>query len=140
MSGGESDKKNKSSNRKRKTSFILFLGFTDALSKACLFSAERCRVFRPDKSYAVTQGKWYFEFEILTAGNLKVGWARPGCTADKELGSDDQAYVFDGSEVRYSNLVPQMCLYAFICPQFLNISCFTHFASITTSSSKKRIL
>lgn len=83
---------------------FLFLGFTAALSKACLSSAEKCRVFRPDKSYAVTQGKWYFEFEILTAGNIRVGWARPGCTADKELGSDDQAYVFDGSEVRYSIL------------------------------------
>uniref|UniRef100_A0A3P8S6G8 Ryanodine receptor 2 n=1 Tax=Amphiprion percula TaxID=161767 RepID=A0A3P8S6G8_AMPPE len=71
------------------------------LSKPCLFSAEKCRVFRPDKSYAVTRGKWYFEFEILTAGNMRVGWARPGCTPDKELGSDDQAYVFDGCEAQW---------------------------------------
>ncbi|XP_029031557.1 ryanodine receptor 2 isoform X4 [Betta splendens] len=71
------------------------------LSKTSLFSAEKCRVFRADKSYAVTQGKWYFEFEALTAGNIRVGWARPGCTADKELGSDDQAYVFDGSEAQW---------------------------------------
>lgn len=81
---------------------FLFLGFTATLSKPCFFSAEKCRVFRPDKSYAVTQGKWYFEYEILTAGNMRVGWARPGCTPDKELGSDDQAYVFDGFEVRYN--------------------------------------
>ncbi|TKS85783.1 Ryanodine receptor 2 [Collichthys lucidus] len=65
------------------------------------FSAEKCRVFRPDKSYAVTRGKWYFEFEVVTAGNMRVGWARPGCTSDKELGSDDQAYVFDGSEAQW---------------------------------------
>uniref|UniRef100_A0A672JJC7 Ryanodine receptor 2b (cardiac) n=1 Tax=Salarias fasciatus TaxID=181472 RepID=A0A672JJC7_SALFA len=71
------------------------------LSKPCLLSAEKCRVFRPDKSYAVTRGKWYFEFEILTAGNMRVGWVRPGCTPDKELGSDDQAYVFDGSEAQW---------------------------------------
>ncbi|XP_040906318.1 ryanodine receptor 2 [Toxotes jaculatrix] len=71
------------------------------LSKTCLFSAEMCRVFRPDKSYAVTRGKWYFEYEILTAGSMRVGWARPGCTPDKELGSDDQAYVFDGSEAQW---------------------------------------
>ncbi|XP_069548702.1 ryanodine receptor 2 [Brachyistius frenatus] len=70
-------------------------------SKPCLFSAEKFRVFRPDKSYAVTRGKWYFEFEILTAGNMRVGWARPGCTPDKELGSDDQAYVFDGFEAQW---------------------------------------
>ncbi|XP_070696712.1 ryanodine receptor 2 [Pempheris klunzingeri] len=68
------------------------------LSSPRLFSAEKGRVFRPDKSYAVTQGKWYFEFEIVTAGNMRVGWARPSCTPDKELGSDDQAYVFDGFE------------------------------------------
>ncbi|XP_067466542.1 ryanodine receptor 2 isoform X2 [Thunnus thynnus] len=71
------------------------------LSNPCLFSAEKCRVFRPDKSYAVTRGKWYFEFEIVTAGNMRVGWARPGCTPDKELGSDDQAYVFDGFEAQW---------------------------------------
>uniref|UniRef100_A0A3P9P1U2 Ryanodine receptor 2 n=1 Tax=Poecilia reticulata TaxID=8081 RepID=A0A3P9P1U2_POERE len=71
------------------------------LSKPCLFSVEKSRVFRPDKSYAVTMGKWYFEFEVLTAGNMRVGWARPGCTPDKELGSDDQAYVFDGFEAQW---------------------------------------
>ncbi|XP_068576132.1 ryanodine receptor 2 isoform X5 [Cebidichthys violaceus] len=71
------------------------------LSKACLFSAEKCRVFRPDKSYSVTRGKWYFELEIVTAGNMRVGWARPGCTPDKELGSDDQAFVFDGFEAQW---------------------------------------
>ncbi|XP_039477547.1 ryanodine receptor 2 [Oreochromis aureus] len=71
------------------------------LSKPCFFSAEKCRVFRPDKSYAVTRGKWYFEYEILTAGNVRVGWARPGCTPDKELGTDDQAYVFDGFEAQW---------------------------------------
>uniref|UniRef100_A0A3B4UXI4 Ryanodine receptor 2-like n=1 Tax=Seriola dumerili TaxID=41447 RepID=A0A3B4UXI4_SERDU len=79
---------------------LLAYGYT-TLSNPCLFSAEKCRVFRPDKSYAVTWGKWYFEFEILTAGNMRVGWARPGCTLDKELGSDDQAYVFDGFEAQW---------------------------------------
>lgn len=73
------------------------------LSNPCHFSAEKFRVFRPDKSYAVTEGKWYFEFEIVTAGKMRVGWARPNCTPDKDLGSDDQAYVFDGFEVRYQN-------------------------------------
>uniref|UniRef100_A0A3B3HPU3 Ryanodine receptor 2 n=1 Tax=Oryzias latipes TaxID=8090 RepID=A0A3B3HPU3_ORYLA len=58
----------------------------------------KCRVFRPDKSYAVTTGKWYFEFEVETDGTMRVGWARPDCTPDKELGSDDQAFVFDGFE------------------------------------------
>uniref|UniRef100_A0A3B3ZXK3 B30.2/SPRY domain-containing protein n=1 Tax=Periophthalmus magnuspinnatus TaxID=409849 RepID=A0A3B3ZXK3_9GOBI len=72
-----------------------------SLSTPCLVSTEKCRVFRPDKSYAVTVGKWYFEFEILTAGNMRVGWARPGCIPDKELGSDDQAFVFSGDEAHW---------------------------------------
>ncbi|XP_070398109.1 ryanodine receptor 2 isoform X1 [Nothobranchius furzeri] len=71
------------------------------LSKTSPFPAEKSRVFRPDKSYAVTRGKWYFEFELLTGGDMRVGWARPGCTPDKELGSDDQAYVFDGFEAQW---------------------------------------
>ncbi|XP_065815894.1 ryanodine receptor 2 [Labrus bergylta] len=74
---------------------------TTLLSNPYHFSVEKGRVFRPDKSYAVTQGKWYFEFEIVTAGKMRVGWARPDCTPDKELGSDDQAFVFDGFEAQW---------------------------------------
>ncbi|XP_041645474.1 ryanodine receptor 2 [Cheilinus undulatus] len=71
------------------------------LSNPYHFSLEKGRVFRPDKSYAVTQGKWYFEYEIMTAGKVRVGWARPSCSPDKELGLDDQAFVFDGFEAQW---------------------------------------
>lgn len=37
--------------------------------------------------------------QVLTAGETRVGWARPGCLPDQELGSDDQAFVFDGFKV-----------------------------------------
>uniref|UniRef100_A0A8C1G5L1 Ryanodine receptor 1a (skeletal) n=1 Tax=Cyprinus carpio TaxID=7962 RepID=A0A8C1G5L1_CYPCA len=57
---------------------------------------DKIRVFRAEKSYAVTQGKWYFEFEAVTVGEMRVGWARPSVHADRELGSDDLAYVFNG--------------------------------------------
>ncbi|XP_030630748.1 ryanodine receptor 2 [Chanos chanos] len=59
-------------------------------------SAERFRIFRAEKSYSVNSGKWYFEFEVVTAGEMRVGWARPGCLPDRELGSDEHAFVFDG--------------------------------------------
>ncbi|XP_030196348.1 ryanodine receptor 2 isoform X3 [Gadus morhua] len=59
-------------------------------------SAERFRVFRAEKTYSVSAGKWYFELEIHTAGEIRVGWARPGCLPDQELGSDEQAFAFDG--------------------------------------------
>uniref|UniRef100_H3C4X6 Ryanodine receptor 2b (cardiac) n=1 Tax=Tetraodon nigroviridis TaxID=99883 RepID=H3C4X6_TETNG len=71
------------------------------LANQCLFSAEKCRVFRPDKSHAVSRGKWYFEFEAVTAGKMRVGWARPSCSPSRELGSDDRAFVFDGFEAQW---------------------------------------
>lgn len=45
-------------------------------------------------------GKWYFEFEAVTGGDMRVGWARPGCKPDVELGTDKLAFVFDGYRVR----------------------------------------
>ncbi|XP_017311642.1 ryanodine receptor 3 isoform X2 [Ictalurus punctatus] len=59
-------------------------------------SVENIRFFRVEKSYAVKSGKWYYEFEAVTGGEMCVGWARPSCRPDVELGMDDQAYVFDG--------------------------------------------
>ncbi|CAL8317339.1 unnamed protein product [Merluccius merluccius] len=59
-------------------------------------SIETIRFFRVEQTYAVTTGKWYFEFEALSGGDMCVGWARPGCRPDMELGMDDQAFVFDG--------------------------------------------
>uniref|UniRef100_A0A3Q3KQK1 Ryanodine receptor 3 n=1 Tax=Mastacembelus armatus TaxID=205130 RepID=A0A3Q3KQK1_9TELE len=59
-------------------------------------SIETIRFFRVEQTYAVKTGMWYFEFEALTGGDMRVGWARPGCRPDVELGVDDQAFVFDG--------------------------------------------
>ncbi|XP_076834092.1 ryanodine receptor 3 isoform X2 [Brachyhypopomus gauderio] len=59
-------------------------------------SIDKIRFFRLEKTYAVRQGRWYFEFEAVTGGDMRVGWARPGLRPDIELGTDDKAYVFDG--------------------------------------------
>lgn len=60
---------------------------------------ETTRLFRVEQTYAVMTGKWYFEFEAITGGDMRVGWARPGCRPDVELGADNQAFVFDGYKV-----------------------------------------
>lgn len=65
-------------------------------------SIDKIRFFRVEQSYAVKSGKWYFEFEAVTGGDMRVGWARPGCRPDIELGADDQAFVFEGSKVSTS--------------------------------------
>ncbi|KAK7820066.1 hypothetical protein U0070_022598 [Myodes glareolus] len=59
-------------------------------------TGERFRIFRAEKTYAVKAGRWYFEFEAVTAGDMRVGWSRPGCQPDLELGSDERAFAFDG--------------------------------------------
>uniref|UniRef100_A0A803VT98 Ryanodine receptor 3 n=1 Tax=Ficedula albicollis TaxID=59894 RepID=A0A803VT98_FICAL len=63
-----------------------------------IVSIDKIRFFRVEQSYAVKSGKWYFEFEAVTGGDMRVGWARPGCRPDVELGADDQAFVFEGSK------------------------------------------
>ncbi|TNN87236.1 Ryanodine receptor 3 [Liparis tanakae] len=59
-------------------------------------SIDKIRFFRVERTYAVKSGKWYFEFEAVTGGDMRVGWARPGCKPDVELGTDELAFVFDG--------------------------------------------
>ncbi|XP_007909260.1 ryanodine receptor 1 isoform X6 [Callorhinchus milii] len=59
-------------------------------------SIDKVRLFRAEKSYAVKTGKWYFEFEAVTVGEMRVGWALPECRPDIELGGDDLAFVFNG--------------------------------------------
>lgn len=62
-------------------------------------SIDKVRFFRVERTYAVKTGKWYFEFEAVTGGDMRVGWARPGCKPDVELGTDELAFVFDGYRV-----------------------------------------
>lgn len=69
-------------------------------------SIDKIRFFRVERTYAVKTGKWYFEFEAVTGGDMRVGWARPGCKPDVELGTDDQAYVFDGHRVSWEKMKP----------------------------------
>lgn len=65
----------------------------------CSSPGERFRIFRAEKTYAVKAGRWYFEFETVTAGDMRVGWSRPGCQPDQELGCDEHAFAFDGFKV-----------------------------------------
>uniref|UniRef100_A0A8D0AYX8 Ryanodine receptor 1 n=1 Tax=Sander lucioperca TaxID=283035 RepID=A0A8D0AYX8_SANLU len=69
-------------------------------SKSAYIKATFVRIFRAEKSYAITQGKWYFEFEAVTTGEMRVGWARPSVRSDTELGADELAYVFNGNKAQ----------------------------------------
>lgn len=82
-----------------KPQFFLSLSLAKVVHLVDDQSIETIRFFRVEQTYAVKTGKWYFEFEALSGGAMKVGWARPGCRPDVELGMDDQAFVFDGYRV-----------------------------------------
>ncbi|KAK1792879.1 hypothetical protein P4O66_001586 [Electrophorus voltai] len=71
-------------------------------------SGESFRIFRVEYPFAVHDGKWYFEFEAMTDGDMKVGWARPGSKPNVELGSDDLGFAFDGLKGQWchGNAVP----------------------------------
>lgn len=42
------------------------------LAEALRLKYAAFRTYRVEKTYAVTSGKWYFEFEVLTAGPMRV--------------------------------------------------------------------
>ncbi|KAJ8044966.1 Ryanodine receptor 2 [Holothuria leucospilota] len=67
-----------------------------SLTREATDKKRRSRVYRSQKSYAVTQGKWYYEFEVKTQGIMRVGWGYAGMEPDTELGTDGQSFVFDG--------------------------------------------
>uniref|UniRef100_A0A803U0V5 Ryanodine receptor 2 n=1 Tax=Anolis carolinensis TaxID=28377 RepID=A0A803U0V5_ANOCA len=76
----------------------------DHVSKiSCYLKDYYFRIFRTEKTYAVKTGKWYFEFEAVTAGDMRVGWAKPGCQPEQELGSDEEAFVLEVAGASFRN-------------------------------------
>ncbi|KAL3874970.1 hypothetical protein ACJMK2_037916, partial [Sinanodonta woodiana] len=60
----------------------------------------KMRTYRAQKTYAVTSGKWYYEYEVMTTGFMKIGWAMVSLDPSSTLGTDGKSYVFDGSAGR----------------------------------------
>ncbi|XP_025103910.1 ryanodine receptor-like isoform X4 [Pomacea canaliculata] len=72
----------------------------DSLTKETADKARRSRTYRAEKTYAVTSGKWYYEVEVLTTGDMHVGWARISADPSAQLGSEPNSYGFDGYMAR----------------------------------------
>ena len=58
---------------------------------------KRFRIFRIESTYAVTHGKWFYEFVVQTDGEMRVGWAIPTVDPDLPVGINGKSYTFDGS-------------------------------------------
>ncbi|KAK3094056.1 hypothetical protein FSP39_023525 [Pinctada imbricata] len=67
-----------------------------AMAKNLAERRSATRTYRAELTYTVTSGKWYYEFEAVTCGYMKVGWAKVSCDPCSELGLDGLSYTFDG--------------------------------------------
>lgn len=103
--------------------FYLILLIIALLAEASRLRRSQFRTYRAEKTYAVSSGKWYFEFEILTAGPMRVGWARADCAPGCMLGSDDSTWAFDGYNVRSNILVDFKMNFVLIirCAKFMQV-------------------
>ncbi|KAI6237110.1 hypothetical protein M3Y95_00230500 [Aphelenchoides besseyi] len=72
----------------------------EAAEKEAKALGSKSRTYRSEATYKVTGGKWYFEFEVLTQGFMKVGWMDVSAPPDTRLGIDDRSYGFDGFLVK----------------------------------------
>ncbi len=59
------------------------------------------RTYRAEQTFAVTRGKWYYEVELLTTGQMLIGWGHASkLDPSSPLGMDSYGYAFDGLNAR----------------------------------------
>lgn len=103
--------------------FVLTLGYILSFAGHAVegIQGDKVRLFRAEKQYAITSGKWYFEFEAVTTGEMRVGWARPNVRAGTDLGADELAYVFNGNRV-----CKDLCAHTSIYTDYLSLVVYLH--------------
>jgi ryanodine receptor 2 len=70
-------------------------------SKDNILGNVSSRTYRAEETYAIKNGKWYYEVEIFTAGSIKIGWSNitQACTI-ADISEDPDSYTFDCSAAR----------------------------------------
>ncbi|PAA86181.1 hypothetical protein BOX15_Mlig033273g1 [Macrostomum lignano] len=58
------------------------------------------RTYRVETTWAVSQGKWYFEFEVMSEGNIRVGFMQADSRAGVLVGDSIGSYAFDCCSAR----------------------------------------
>ena len=61
--------------------------------------------YRTQSSYGVSEGRWYYDVTLETAGFMRIGWATSEFRAGRLLGSDEQSFAYDGYLARKWNKV-----------------------------------
>ncbi|KFD64964.1 hypothetical protein M514_11549 [Trichuris suis] len=68
----------------------------EATTKQTEVLQMKLRTYRMERRYAVTSGKWYFEFEVRTPGFMSVGWMDVDSPPDADLGTGKLSFGYDG--------------------------------------------
>ncbi|KAL7671399.1 hypothetical protein ACOME3_006297 [Neoechinorhynchus agilis] len=80
--------------------------FPDDFGLMTLKDEERnsFRAYRLEETFSVKSGKWYYEIEIMTHGDVRVGWIKantPVPTTEIEYGCDGASfYLFSGTQAK----------------------------------------
>ena len=61
---------------------------------------QASRTYRAEATYAIKNGKWYYECEILTVGSIKIGWSNICSCPNADIGEDPDSYTYDCSAAR----------------------------------------
>ena len=67
------------------------------------FSSIKTITYRTQSSYGVSEGLWYYDVTLETAGFIRIGWAASAFKAGRLLGSDADSYAYDGYLARKWN-------------------------------------
>ncbi len=73
----------------------------------------------------------YFEFEVVTTGMMRCGWAIANIPVTYELGNENNAYIFDGMLVSYFQILAfvhatVVLILNQLCFQCIDIHCLQH--------------
>ncbi|XP_048259812.1 ryanodine receptor-like isoform X9 [Haliotis rufescens] len=72
------------------------LGLRTAMTREISETSVKTRTYRAELTYSVSGGKWYYEFEVVTTGFMKVGWMKKSAAPGVDIGLDGMSYGFDG--------------------------------------------
>lgn len=57
----------------------------------------------------------YYEVEVLTTGDMHVGWARISADPSAQLGSEPNSYGFDGYMVSFLKHLENAWIHHYLC-------------------------
>ena len=85
-----------------KFQYFLKSNFIDLIVSQLESSQQKftSRTYRAEKTYAIKNGKWYYEVEILSSGPIRIGWSDVVSVPNSDMSTDPSSYSFDCHNAR----------------------------------------